>query len=408
MGLTQLREAKRKDFVRVEYIENTNTAYIDTNVKGSDNISLQLKYIFKKNSEDTNSGFIFGSRVTNLNQEYGIINSYVSQFRFGDNVSLTDYITNEDILVTLDNTEKHNELKIFDSSNNLLHTLTTTNNSFSNNLNLYIFGINNNGSLIAFSDTTKLYSCKIYDGTTLIRDYIPMYQISTDTYGLWDRVTKEFYTSPNGVEFTGGARVVEDANGKLYYIKNYISFAGSGKSLVSIGLKPNETDYYETKWYFAGSGRSNFMGARTKNNNNDYQCYGYSKAIHIVYDTGALVNYSVTYTNKAYIFKTYFNKKTNQMYGAIYDANKKILAQNKVAKRSGTPTLEFFIGKQNGLNNYYPPVNSRMYYFKYWRNHNLVRDMIPVQSVETGEYGFFDKVNLKIYYSSGSADYTGA
>ncbi len=408
MGLAQLRESKRKDFVRVEYIENTSTAYIDTNVKGSNNISLQLKYIFKKNSEDTNSGFIFGSRVAINDRQYGIINSYTSQFRFGNNVSLTDYITNEDILVTLDNTEKHNELKIFDSSNNLLHTLTTTNNSFSNNLNLYIFGINNNGSLITFSDTTKLYSCKIYDGTTLIRDYIPMYQISTDTYGLWDRVEKKFYTSPNGIKFTGGARVVEDANGNLYYIKNYISFAGGGKNLVSIGLKPNETDYYETKYYFAGSGRNHFMGGRTSNNNNDYRCYGQTGAIHIAYDTSNIVNYSVTYTNKTYIFKTYFNKKTNQMYGAIYDANKKLLAHNKVAKRGGTASHYFFLGKVDGLNNYYPPVNSRMYYFKYWRNQNLVRDMIPVQSVETGEYGFFDKVNLKIYYSSGSADFTGA
>jgi hypothetical protein len=33
--------------------------------------------------------------------------------------------------------------------------------------------------------------------------------------------------------------------------------------------------------------------------------------------------------------------------------------------------------------------------------------MIPVQSVDTGEYGFFDKVNLKIYYSSGSSSFTG-
>lgn len=204
MGLAAMRKAKADDYVRVEYIENTSNAYIDTLIKGSNKISIQLKYIFKKNSESTNSGFIFGSRVSNNERQYGIINSYTSQFRFGNNASLTDYITDTDILVTLDNTEKHNELKILDSSNNLLHTLTTTNNTFSNNYNLYIFGINNKGSLIAFNSTTKLYSCKIYENGDLVRDFIPMYQKSKDLYGLWDRVTEEFYTSPNGVKFTGG------------------------------------------------------------------------------------------------------------------------------------------------------------------------------------------------------------
>lgn len=198
------------DFIRCEYIENTPTAYIDTLIKGSDKISIQLKYVFKKNSNSTVSGFIFGSRIANNDRQYGIINSYVSQFRFGNTTSSTAYITDTDILVTLDNTENHYELKILDSSNNLLHTLTTTNNSFSNNLNLYIFGINNNGSLIAFSDTTKLYSCKIYDGETIVRDFIPMYQISTDTYGLWDRVENKFYTSPNGVKFKGSLLFIDE------------------------------------------------------------------------------------------------------------------------------------------------------------------------------------------------------
>lgn len=421
MGLAQLREAKRKDFVRVEYIENTSSAYINTgvNVLNSKYFDIDISFsVLNRNN------YIIGQRkkdntiTGSANTMDGILVNTSNNFETG--VAMTDAI-NTDYIVEVDKryrisgdyknvTVTYTEVDE-ETSEDTQQSFTITNGGvYTNNHNqiLYLFNINQPTFNTANAMCGKMYGCKLYNGTVLLRDFIPMYQISTDTYGLWDRVEKKFYTSPNGVKFTGGARVVEDANGKLYYIKNYISFAGSGKNLVSIGIKPNETDYYETKWYFAGSGRSNFMGARTKSNNNDYQCYGYSKALHITYDTGNIVNYSVTYTNKAYIFKTYFNKKTNQMYGAIYDANKKLLAQNKVAKRSGAASVVFFIGKQNGLNNYYPPVNSRMYYFKYWRNHNLVRDMIPVQSVETGEYGFFDKVNLKIYYSSGSVDFTGA
>lgn len=404
MGLAQLRESKRKDFVRVEYIENTSTAYIDTGIIANQNTNYEIKVQFTKS---TGYPYIFGAQQADRDRRFSLMEGSWNAFYYGANLHT------QEINLSLTTEQQTSNLVVKKDGLNMYvdgeQKGTFSNTTFTTPSTLTIFTCHYaNGQVHNNVYKGRLYYFKIYDGTTLIRDYIPMYQISTDTYGLWDRVEKKFYTSPNGVKFTGGARVVEDANGNLYYIKNYISFAGGGKSLVSIGLKPNETDYYETKWYFAGSSRSNFMGARTKSNNNDYQCYGYSKALHITYDTGNIVNYSVTYTNKAYIFKTYFNKKTNQMYGAIYDANKKLLAHNKVAKRGGTATYEFFIGKQAGLNNYYPPVNSRMYYFKYWRNHNLVRDMIPVQSVETSEYGFFDKVNLKIYYSSGSADFTGA
>lgn len=407
MGLAQLREAKRNDFVRVEYIENTSTAYIDTLYVPNANTEIEFDFQYNETLDGNKYIGSISKAVDDRFRRWHLLaaNTQIGLWRNSQNQTSTiDFDLNKHIYRLGGNYTEIDGIR----------TEATAYNYISVN-HFGLFARIGNPTIV--EATNEYYStpslgkmtyCKIWESGTLVRDFIPMYQISTDTYGLLDRVEKKFYTSPNGVKFTGGARVVEDANGNLYYIKNYISFAGSGKSLVSIGIKPNETDYYETKWYFAGSGRSNFMGARTKSNNNDYQCYGYSKALHITYDTGNICNYSVTYTNKAYIFKTYFNKKTNQMYAAIYDANKNILAQNKVAKRSGTASVDFFIGKQNGLNNYYPPVNSRMYYFKYWRNHNLVRDMIPVQSVETGEYGFFDKVNLKIYYSSGSVDFTGA
>ena len=229
------------DFVRCEYIENTSNAYIDTLIKGSNKISIQLKYIFKKNSESTSSGFIFGSRVANNDRQYGIINSYNSQFRFGNTASSDAFITDTDILVTLDNTEKHYEMKILDSSNNLLHTLTTPDSTFSNNYNLYIFGVNNSNTLDPFVDTTKLYSCKIYDEDELVRDYIPMYRKSTKEYGLWDRVEEKFYTSPNGVKFTGGERVIADADDNIYYLKDYVVAIGY-YSFADTGIKGNSSD----------------------------------------------------------------------------------------------------------------------------------------------------------------------
>jgi hypothetical protein len=123
----------------------------------------------------------------------------------------------------------------------------------------------------------------------------------------------------------------------------------------------------------------------------------------------SMISYSPSggYTNKAFTFKCIFNTEDSKMYFYWYDANNNLLSSTSTAQKGETASRAFYLGKTNG-STYGANTNTRMYYFKYWRNQELVRDMIPVQSVETGVYGFLDKVNLKIYYSSGSVDFTGA
>lgn len=52
-----------------------------------------------------------------------------------------------------------------------------------------------------------LYSCKIYDNGTLIRDFIPVKRISDSKCGLWDKVTKVFYPNSGTGTFTGGSAI---------------------------------------------------------------------------------------------------------------------------------------------------------------------------------------------------------
>jgi hypothetical protein len=49
----------------------------------------------------------------------------------------------------------------------------------------------------------KYYYFKIYDGDTLVRDYIPAKDNTTGKYGLYDLVNNTFSTSAGSVEFTG-------------------------------------------------------------------------------------------------------------------------------------------------------------------------------------------------------------
>ena len=47
----------------------------------------------------------------------------------------------------------------------------------------------------------KLYYFKIYEGDTLVKDYVPVYDKISEKYGLYDMVGKEFLTSPNEYNF---------------------------------------------------------------------------------------------------------------------------------------------------------------------------------------------------------------
>lgn len=82
---------------------------------------------------------------------------------------------------------------------------TTTYKTFTSPVSMYIFNINNNGSAKEGS-SAKLYSCKIYDGNTLVRDFIPV-KTTTNIYGLWDKINKVFYKNAGTGTFTGGPAV---------------------------------------------------------------------------------------------------------------------------------------------------------------------------------------------------------
>ena len=50
----------------------------------------------------------------------------------------------------------------------------------------------------------NVYGLKLWDGDTLVRNFIPVRRRSDGVIGMYDIVGRKFYTSPNGVAFTGG------------------------------------------------------------------------------------------------------------------------------------------------------------------------------------------------------------
>lgn len=201
--------------------------------------------------------------------------------------------------------------------------------------------------------------------------------------------------------------MLEDADGNLYYVKDYINVGRRGGRYCSIGLYPGPTDYFETKMYLNGTGR-HYNGAWGASNSNMYGVMCATNSIRIGYNNTSY-GYKVSggYSGKTFTFKTVYDDTNEIMNFYIYDGNNTLAYTNSVAKSGDAASRTFLIGNFNG-SSYGAQNNDRVYYFKYWRNGELFRDLVPVQSVDTEEYCFFDKVNLKVYKSTGGSPFLGA
>lgn len=400
MGLAALRQAKADDFVRVEYIENTSTAYINTGYKNGAQ-SWRIDAVISLTTANK-SGYIIGSRGSSRYFQTIEVTAtpYFETKAHQTTVAYSDYTaelnkkyhlvgTPKSLTVSYEDIDEETQETIEKS-----FTITNSGGLYSNGYELTIFNLRQSiTAQNAFQG--RLYGLKLYNASgTLIRDYIPMYQISTDTYGLWDRVNEEFYTSPNGTKFNGGARVVADANGKLYYIKNYISSNDNINAYITL-RKFHNTDNVEFEIYKKQNADSWFGSRQGSPARNLFAINAYGGGINI--------NWGQQSPTRI------VNGIANNRKHKVRLWNREVFVNGTKVYTCGTNTFttnsNVTLGKVDGIST---ASNCNWYYFKWWNgNKDLVYDLIPVQSVDSGKYGMFDKVSLVFHPSNGTAQFTG-
>lgn len=397
MGLAALRQAAADDFVRVEYIENTSYAYIDTGViPNSKYYDVEIKFFNSGNKTQT---CLFGARnsYTNLFYSFWPNADSFKEVRAtnGTNGRWANYDQSIDT---------NNKVSIFKLNENAVsltvdgveNTWNITNSTYGATKRLFLFNCNNNNSIEPiWKFIGRVYYFKIYHNGVLVRDYIPMYRKSTKEYGLWDRVNEEFYTSPNGVKFTGGARVVADANDNLYYLKDYIKCNGTRNTFINLSIFTN-LDNVEFEVY-SNTAHDNFIGSRSGTpTRNHFQIAKWSNTIM---DISFGQQNPTSLTSKNTDSKKFKIKLWERI---IYLDNEKFYTcPNNTFKTNTVVSL----GAVKGLAQ---NTSARFYWFKWWnKDKDLIYDMIPVQRVSDGVWGMFCKVHLGFYPSDGSAQFTG-
>jgi uncharacterized repeat protein (TIGR02543 family) len=192
------------DYTELEYIESTGTQYIDTGIKGNQNSKAELKYQYYQISDIFGSGRIFGSRSDIA------INSFV----IGTNSGYSD--TSSTFFMGYGN-QKSRHLNTYPELDTWFTFIFDRLNQKINGeedvagYDYEIFETPQNLKLFYFDSATpgksygigRLAYAKLWDGNTLIRNFVPA-KNSSDIVGLYDMVSDTFFTnSGTGTFFAG-------------------------------------------------------------------------------------------------------------------------------------------------------------------------------------------------------------
>ena len=276
------------------------------------------------------------------------------------------------------------------TSNVLARTIGTSAPVGSPNISISIFAQNNTSWL----SKAKLYSCKIYKDTTLVRDFIPAKRISDGKCGLWDKVNYKFYTDINGNNFTAGTEktAIAAIGTPIEYIQS------SGTQYINSNFIPKATTRTIMKAEpMAWSAQSAFFGTRNTTSPTASQAY--------IAAVPAATLYRSDYFDSSLTAET-----PTIMQITNIDKNKNICSFNNIMITNTSSTVNattnMFLLALNDVGTAKYFLSAKLYSCQIYDGNTLVRDFIPIKTT-TNIYGLWDKVNKVFYPNAGTGTFTG-
>lgn len=202
-------------YTLLEYIEATGTQHIDTGVIPTQATGFEIDFLSNNKIGASDYGCIMGCRQSSGKNEF----------------QLTTYSNNLSVYsgtIAWGSTRKSAGLVVGERMTTSCHNL-----AYSNSLGysceiakvegaiapspLLVFELNQVNNTAGQHGKGRLYGLKLYDGDTLIRDYVPC-KNEDGEIGLWDLVEDKFYGNAGTDTFIAGAEVVPvDPNSFYYY-----------------------------------------------------------------------------------------------------------------------------------------------------------------------------------------------
>lgn len=184
-------------YTELEYIQSSGTQYIDTGFKPNQDTRVVVKAVVKVSNV---ANWLFGSRTANGRQQFSFLGASAGYFRadYANSQTPFDASLNTDQPITIDANKNTTSILELSASKTVPYS------SFASNSNLHLFAVCTNG--VVSTGKVVIFYCKIYDGNTLVRDYVPCKSENGDV-GLFDIVSQKFYSNAGAGEFTAGPEV---------------------------------------------------------------------------------------------------------------------------------------------------------------------------------------------------------
>lgn len=350
-------------YTKLQYIQSTGTQYVDTGVVVNKADSVRM---------------VLDTHLTS-NDSYGGCNGYMQfQSSVGGGVRSTIDVSysNTTETVTVNGEQKSSQSWASYNGENV-------------KLGIFKMGDANNSWFSGAAQIGKLYSCKIYDNGTLIRDYVPCKDPS-GAVGLYDLTGEQFYGNGGTGVFYAGPPVVTLPEGytQLMYLES------SGTQYINTGFTPNQDARIQLDCErTAANATDHFFGVRTGNSAS-------SAFAFYIYNSG----WRWAYNNAT-------ASGTGPDIGRYFiDANKNITTINGDTTLTGTygsftaaaaAPLFAMLSAPSGISY----GSFRLYSCRIYNNGLMVRDFIPCRNA-SGTIGLYDLVNGQFYTNAGTGTFT--
>lgn len=180
------------DYTYLEYIQSTGSQYIDSGINCTSDLKVELDMAY---DVTTGEQMQHGAYADNARYHFGY--DWGRKFRIyldGDSGGKPTVEPTVDRMVWV---TSHTYIAIGDTNQVPIY-LT----NYPNELTFYICARNMKGLPNNYC-LCKVYSCQMWIGDTLVRDYMPVKRNADGMIGLYDRVENVFYTDMNGGNFEG-------------------------------------------------------------------------------------------------------------------------------------------------------------------------------------------------------------
>lgn len=395
-------------YTQVEYIESTGTQYITTDYYPKYNTKLVIDVSDYVLNQWTS---VYGVRATN---SATAPLQFALDFNEATTIRMHYFGTNQTATVT-DTTLRTTIIHDANVCTAFGAKMTCTSVS-SGELTypLMLFAFNQVGTANS-KGSFKCYSCQIYEGGIIVRDYVPCTN-QTGVCGLYDVVNKKFYSNSGTGTFAVGDRLGELArkSSKIYigiesftprdlpsdytqveyiestgtqYIDTGVEVTSSNYNTIKFSYDAQMLDTSGAEWAVSGTGigNKNQMYIGTNSGKIYYGLVSGDKDTGVAYD----------YTRRVW---TYDAKNAKVSVSGLCEVSMTDLAAPTVTKN-----LHLFAYANSAGNQ--TCHKERHWSSQVWVNDVLVRDYVPCIN-SSSEVGLYDLVENKFYSSGGTDSFT--